>query len=742
MPKHRLTRQLAAPLLLFSGVALADDATLQPNAGNSATPTPSGQDAAVYIRADQLSGTQGQNIEASGNVELRRDKGVVTADKLRYAVPTDKVEADGNVCLKQQGVTLTGPKLDYHMNSQVGSMDKPVFTLNSKETDNQFSRLGLNPRGNADVINFEGENQFRLKNASYTTCPVGDDDWYLRVKDLQIDNTRQVGTAHSAIIEFKGKPILYTPWIDFPLDNRRRSGLLAPTFGTTGKSGAEISIPWYWNIAPNYDATFNPRFMTKRGLQMGGEFRYLSDNYRGFLSGEFLPDRVTSTNRWSVFTQHDQAFAPGWTGRVVYQRVSDSNYFRELSNQISATSLTNLNQEASLTYQAEWWSASARVQQYQTLQDPNAPVVPPYSRLPQLTWRALRSNDYGFEFSLNNELTRFAHPTLINGTRVVAYPSVSLPLLNEFGFITPKIGVHYTNYMLDSTATTPTNNVSRTLPIMSINSGMYFDRNINLFNRAYQQSLEPRLYYVYIPYKDQSALPNFDSAEMDLNYAQLFTENRFVGNDRINDANQLTAAMTSRLLDTENGLERLRVAIGQRLYFSPQQVTLPGGTPTNNKSSDILASIGGQINQAWRAEAAAQYNTQLSQLVRNSYTASYRPEPGKVLNLSYRTIIGEVNQIDFSTQWPIAPRWYGMMRYNYSIRDKRIVEGLAGLEYNGGCWAMRGVFQTIATASNTTSTSFFIQLELNGLGRLGSNPLDVLKLSVPGYTNTNELITP
>lgn len=742
MPKHRLTRQLAAPLLLISGVALGEDAMIQQSTSSPTTASQSEQDATVYIRADQLTGTQGQNLEASGNVELRRNKGVVTADKLHYTVPTDVVEANGNVCLKQQGVTLTGPKLDYNMGSQVGTMSKPVFTLNSKESSNQFSRMSVNPRGNADVINFEGENQFRLKNASYTTCPAGDDDWYLRVKDLQIDNTRQVGTAHSAIIEFKGTPILYTPWIDFPLDNRRRSGLLAPTFGTTGKSGAEISIPWYWNIAPNYDATFNPRFMTKRGLQMGSEFRYLSENYRGFLSGEFLADRVTDTSRWSVFTQHDQVFAPGWAGRVVYQRVSDSNYFRELSNQISATSLTNLNQEAVLTYQAEWWSASARVQQFQTLQDPNAPVIPPYSRLPQLTWRALRSNDYGLEFSLNNELTRFAHPTLINGTRVVAYPSVSLPLLNDFGFIKPKIGVHYTNYMLDSTATTSTDNVSRTLPIMSVDSGMYFDRNIQFLNRKYQQSLEPRLYYVYIPYKDQSTLPNFDSAEMDLNYAQLFTENRFVGSDRINDANQLTMAMTSRLVDIENGLERLRVAVGQRLYFSPQQVTLPGGTPTNNKSSDILASIGGQINEAWRAEAAVQYNTQLNQTVRNSYTASYRPAPGKVMNFSYRTISGEINQVDFSTQWPIAPRWYGMMRYNYSIRDKRIVEGLAGLEYNGGCWAARGVFQTIATASNTTSTSFFIQLELNGLGRLGSNPLDVLKLSVPGYTNTNELNNP
>jgi LPS-assembly protein len=314
-----------------------------------------------------------------------------------------------------------------------------------------------------------------------------------------------------------------------------------------------------------------------------------------------------------------------------------------------------------------------------------------------------------------------------------------MPLISQFGFITPKVGVHYTDYALNATSTSPAENISRTLPIMSLDSGVYFDRDVNWFGGHYQQSLEPRAYYVYIPYTDQSALPNFDSAVMDLNYSQLFTENQFIGSDRINNANQLTLAMTSRLLDTETGLERIRFAVGQRLYFTPQKVTLPNGVANADTTSDLLASLGGQINQAWRAEAAIQYNTQLNQTVRNSFTASYRPAPGKVMNFSYRTVSGEINQIDLSAQWPIAPRWYGMMRYNYSLMDKRVVEGLAGLEYNGGCWAARGVFQTIATAANVNSTSFFMQLELNGLGRLGSNPLDALKLSVPGYTNSNEI---
>jgi LPS-assembly protein len=739
MSNYRRTRHFAVPLLLLSGVAVADDLAPLQTATDLIPVSKADQEGTVFIDADQMDESKNQQVNARGNVELRRNKGVLTADEVHYQADTDTVQATGNVNLKQQGLTVTGPALELQMSKQIGNMTQPVFELDSTAVASKFTNMSLSPRGNADILDFVGEDQYRLKNAAYTTCPVGNDDWYLRVKELDIDNARQVGTAHSAILEFKGTPILYTPWMDFPLDGSRRSGLLAPTFGTTSKSGSEFSIPYYWNIAPNYDATITPRLMTKRGTQLGAEFRYLSNTYRGILDSDFLPDSETKTNRWRFFGTHDQIFAPGVTGHFVYQRVSDNDYFRDLSSQISATSLTNLNQEALVSYQADWWRAAVRVQQYQTLQDPNAPVIPPYKRLPQLTWQAMTSTDSGLDINVNTELTRFDHPTLITGTRFVAYPSVAMPLISQFGYITPKVGVHYTDYMLNSTPANPVENSSRTLPIVSLDSGVYFDRDVNWFGGRYQQSLEPRAYYVYIPYTDQSTLPNFDSAVMDLNYAQLFTENQFIGSDRINNANQLTLAMTSRLLDTETGLERVRFAVGQRLYFTPQKVTLPNGVASNNTSSDLLASLGGQINKAWRAEVAIQYNTQLNETVRNSFTASYRPEPGKVMNFSYRTISGEINQIDLSAQWPIAPRWYGMMRYNYSLMDKRVVEGLAGLEYNGGCWAARGVFQTIATAANVSSTSFFIQLELNGLGRLGSNPLDALKLSVPGYTNSNEI---
>ncbi|MHB1175757.1 MAG: LPS-assembly protein LptD [Sulfuriferula sp.] len=748
MPPSHFKCCLTTCLTLFCGVALAQDPpATQPS--SVLLPAQKSEDAPLYLHANQIEGVANQQVKAKGNVELQRNDAVLTSDYLQYTFDIDQAFATGDVTLVQPGLRVRGPELSLRLADQVGEMQQPVYSLSELISDTK-AESARKARGAARVLDFEGKNQYRLKDATYTTCPVNNDDWYLHVKDLNLDRGREVGTAYNAYLEFKGVPILYTPYIDFPLNNQRKSGLLAPTFGTTGSSGLEFRLPYYWNIAPNYDATISPRIMTKRGLQLGGEFRYLSESYHGILNGEFLPDQVTHTNRWSVFVNHDQTFAPGWSGHLHYERVSDNSYFRDLSNQINTTSLTTLSQDGSVNYSGGWWNAGIRAQNFQTLQDPLAPIVPPYNILPQLTLNANTYDWHGVDFSFAGEAVHFEHPTLVNGTRVSAYPSVSLPMANNFAYITPKFGVSQTNYYLDS-STLP--NSVRTVPITSVDSGFYMDRTTRLFGRNYHQTLEPRIFYVYIPYRDQSQIPNFDSGEIDFNFAQMFTENRFAGGDRINDANQITTAVTSRLIEPDSGLERLRVSLGQRFYFAPQKVVLPGGTPTNSTSSDVLASIGGQISQAWRAEAAVQFNTSQGASIRNSISANYHPEPGKALNLSYRSIRGTYNslgasnndairQVDISAQWPLAPRWYGLMRYNYSFVDGRLVEGLAGLEYNAGCWAIRGVLQRIATATSTTSNSFFIQLELNGIGRLGSNPLDVLKQSISGYVNTNELQNP
>jgi LPS-assembly protein len=321
---------------------------------------------------------------------------------------------------------------------------------------------------------------------------------------------------------------------------------------------------------------------------------------------------------------------------------------------------------------------------------------------------------------------------------VLAYPTLRLPLTNDFGFFTPQIGWHSSYYALDNSVTRQ--HISRNLPILSLDSGVTFDRPFQFAGASYEQTLEPRAYYVYAPHRDQSDIPVFDSAMLDFSYAQMFTENQFVGGDRINDANQLTLAVTSRFTEEESGLERLQVTLGQRYYFSSQQVTLPGIAPRTSNATDLLATVSGQITRDWRIKTAWQFDTQNGTTIRQNLGASYRPGPGRTVNFGYRFIDQTTEQVDLSAQWPLGNRWYGMFRYNYSFQDNKLVEGLAGLEYNGGCWAIRSVIQRLATKENQSTDALFFQLELNGMGRLGANPLDVLKQSVPGYRPSNEIL--
>ncbi len=751
MLRHLIFSSLCLSLLLIGPMANADDTLNLQNSGKVTFPDKSDKTPPLFISAEQMNGLENVFVDAQGNVDLHRGLIEVQSDHLHYLLASDQVEANGNVCVTEQGLILTGPHLDMFMQKQTGQMTTPQFTFHNPGTvppaGTTMPPAGPTvnyARGSASQLLFEGENQYKLKNAIYTSCVVGNDDWYLHLKDLHLDMLNQVGTAHGAVIDFMQTPILYTPWISFPLDNSRKSGLLAPIFGTTSNSGASLALPFYWNIAPNMDATIAPDIISKRGIELDGEFRYLEPTYHGTFNGDILQDHMTNTTRWDIFATHDQVFAPGLTGHFVYQAVSDNNFFRDLSNQLTVTSLATLDQEASLTYQHDWWQLTGHVQQYQTLQETGVPnIIPPYAILPEVNWSGNKILDNGLNVNVYTDFARFVNPTpgMVNGDRLVAYPSVSLPINTAYGYITPKFGVNYTDYSLSTNNTSPQSQYTRTLPITSVDSGMYFDRNINIMGNQYQQTLEPRLFYVYIPYQNQNNLPVFDTAELDpINYATLFSENRYVGYDRINNANQLTMAVTSRLIDQDSGLERLRFSVGERLYFTPQLVTLPGETAITSASSDVMGDIGGQLTQAWRTDAAISYNTQMGQTDAESLSVSYQPAPGKVFNFGYLSVNGQVDQYDFSSQWPIYHHWYTVMRYDYSVLDKQLVQGLAGVEYNGGCWALRTLFQTIEIAANTQSTSFFIQLELNGLGNLGSDPTAALNLSIPGYINSNEII--
>jgi LPS-assembly protein len=692
-------------------------------------PEVAGADAPLFFSADHLETVETNVIEARGNVEIRHAGRNLFAEWLRYDMNLNQVEARDDIRLETALLFVEGDYMRLDLDDYSGMLTHPVYQLQ-----------GQPGRGSAEQIDFLDRDRYTLKDARYTTCPVDNDDWFIKVGELEIDRTREVATARNLSLNLLGKPILYAPWADFPLSDARKSGMLPPTFGTTESGGLEVLAPYYVNLAPNYDATLFPRIMSKRGFQLGGEFRYLTESMQGENRAQYLADdRVADRSRWSLALDNTYRLNSQTQMAIRYDRVSDDDYFRDLSNQISITSITNLNQEFWLLTKHANWQAVVGAQDFQTLQDSSAlePIVEPYARLP---YARLGLNQYfanSLQFKLETEATRFAHSTLTEGTRVLAYPILRMPMANSYGFFTPQIGWHSTYYWLDDSQ--PDQRISRNLPILSLDSGIVLERPFSFSGRAYEQTLEPRVYYVYAPYRDQNDIPIFDTAQLDFSYAQMFTENQFIGGDRVNDANQLTIALTSRLIEADSGLERVELTLGQRYYFSNQLVTLPGVAPRDKAATDLLATISGQVNRQLRVDAGVQFDTDSGNTIRQNLGLSYRPAPGKTLNFGYRFIDQSTEQIDLSGQWPLSSRWYGVFRYNYSIEDSKLVEGLAGLEYNGGCWALRGVVQRLATKEDSSTDSFFLQLELSGMGRIGINPLDVLKQSVPGYRSSNEL---
>ena len=699
-------------------------------------PGPGSDRDAVYLRADLLEGESEKWVQSSGKVELRTRRETVLADWLHYDLVTEEVWAKGNVLMRRGADWISGPEAKFKRGDETGFFHQPEFHIGDNAS-----------RGDAKDLLFVGENRYELKDFRYTTCVAGNDDWYLTSREVDLDRSRLVGTARNASIIFKGVSILYSPYLDFPLSNERKSGFLTPVFGSTSSRGIEMSIPYYLNLAPNYDATLTPRVMTRRGLQINGQARYLFPDMAGEADAEVLPDRITGTNRYGLSWKHNQnfGFLPGLAGYVNIQKVSDDAYFTDLSDRLVVTSQSTLPREGGFVYNRGPFSLLTRIQRFQTLQDPANPITPPYFREPQLLMTMSPVEWKGLDFQASGEFVRFHQSALVNGDRTVLYPSVTWAQRGNAWFVNARTGLHMTHYDLDN-ATLSESHLNRVVPISSVDGGLVFERDANLFGKAFTQTLEPRAYYVYIPYRRQDQIPAFDTAIDEFNFSQLFTENRYLGSDRIGDANQLTLAAVTRFSDPQTGEERMRFAIGQRYYFQDQRVTLTEAPRTAN-TSDLLLSGEGRLSDAWSAAGTFEYNLNHPQTERLDLGVRWQPGPGRVLNASYRYIRQQVDptgntsqlkQVDFSGQWPFLDGWSVIGRWNYSLVDGKTLEGVAGLEYNAGCWAFRIVGQRLTTTTQLASKSVFVQFELNGLARLGTNPIDVLKRSVPGYMTVTD----
>ncbi len=762
-----------------------------------APPKESSEPRPAFLSAQRISGVTDRELLAEDDAELRKLGTVLTADRLTYWPVEDEVEALGNARLQIDEDVISAPKMRLKVEDQVGFADNASYFLRRQANPDKSAAGGaaadklpagpapgdfssgfaaprlvdLKPgqtkvkgpkkpvkeltegRGEAQRIDLEGENQVRLSGATYTTCKPGNDDWMVSARELQLDYDQDVATGSDATIRFMDVPILYSPWVSFSLNNERKSGFLTPTYGSSTESGVEFTLPYYWNIAPNMDATFEPRILTKRGVQLATDVRYMNAAYGGAYFSkarvEMLPnDRVRDLDRWGVALTHTQTTASGFTGSLSFNRVSDDYYYTDLSSQISSTANTQLLQQGQITYGGGgWWNISGMLQTFQTLQpDPRNPVGQPYRLLPQIVVNARQPDLYLTDSAFFVQYSNFTSPEAnrVTGQRIVLQPQVSLPYVTPGWYVTPRLGVNITHYSLSqpATAVTAPSSISRNLPIFSVDSGMTFERASRWFGREYTQTLEPRLFYLNIPYRKQDDIPIFDTALADFNFAQIFADNQFSGWDRINNANQLTAATTSRLIDPASGAEIMRAMLGQRLYFADDKVALQPGTATRKwKKSDLLAAFTGQVLPHVYTDATLQYDTGDQQFQRYSFGARYLPEAGKVFNAAYsynRNAATPIRQIDISGQWPLTSRWQVVGRYNYSFLQNQPIEIIGGVEYNAGCWVLRAVGQRVVTSESHVSTRAYLQLELSDFSRLGANPLVLLQRRIPGYGIANQ----
>lgn len=758
----------ALPLI---GACPFEDAPLEKPLGLKFDPVlnlepPSTGQTPIYIFGQQIQGQLDDLIEAKRNAEFRRLGMFIKGDYLRHDLVRDEIFAQGQVKLFREGEFYEGQRLQLKFGTTQGFFDDLSFEIGT-----------LGGRGVAQKAEFIQPLETKLTEVRYTSCPRDRQAWELRMDELHLDQVREIASARFSRLYWGGTPIVPMGDMSFPLSGRRKTGFLAPKYGTSTKLGFELLTPFYWNIAPQHDMTLFPRLITRRGVQLGSEFRFLRENALGTVNYEVLPkDRVTDELRQYGAVKTTYRPTGNLTLGLEVERASDDTYFEDLGNSLLASSQRLLPAILTVNSGLRGWSLQAKAQQYQLLQDINAPLIEPYTLLPRLTIsrsseRFVRPAWVPSAWNAAFEASSFRHPTLAEGERYVAKGAMNWANFYRGFYFTPKLALHATHYahredgsdartvaryrrtidtLYANNVGAVTRSYSRVLPSFTADLSTILERAVAFAGRAVEQTLEPRIVYTRTPYTDQSNYPVFDTGGPSFNFAQIFSDEGFNGDDRVADLNQLTLGVTSRLFESETGSELLRASVGQRLYFSDQRVTLPGGVSRTDRSSDILGQLSLFPIRNWNIAAQSQYTPKTSKVQAASLVSRYQPKPARVLSAAYRFVRGSSNTVDLAFQWPIAPYWYAVGRYQHAmknlggnIEDQRsgLVEGVAGLEYDGGCWVGRMVFQRYTTSAAEKNTALFFQLELNGLGRIGTSPLPVLERGIPNYQMINE-ITP
>ena len=742
-----------APTLLAAANPLAPAASMPGHRG------PGGD---ITYRSDQFDYTSDGLMELTGNVDVHMGDREILADKLTYDRDNNNLTATGAVRYRDPIVLLQGDT--GHYNEQSADFSHGNFEL-----------LKQPGHGTADQISMTPDKVIRLKHVTYSSCPKPHNDWMIIARDLTLDTNAGRGVGHGAIVDFESVPILYLPWISFPLNSARQSGVLFPNFGTSSLSGAFIGVPWYWNIAPNQDATFTPTIYSTRGIDLGAEYRLLTETTRGTLDANIMPhDRQTDDDR--SFLKLIDRYQLGWNTRIdtTIENVSDDEYFEDFTQGTESTSTPFLPRSIGITHRDDIWTLHAEVVSYQTLDDTLPADERPYIQLPRLTAAAhwspwnIAQVTTGFESELVNFTRANCIPcpavgacnvpnpcnlsnapldpmANVDGWRLDAMPHFGLDFSGPGYFLRPNVGWEFTQYALrDNDSDYGSSSPQRNLPIFSIDSGLTFERLSASSTRTI--TLEPRAMYVYIPYRNQNDLPVFDSGIPDPNLIELFRPNRFVGIDRVGDENGLTLGLTSQTFDTASGTRFLSATIGQAIYFEPARVTLPGQALQSVNTSSLIAEVILTAYHNWNLQFDIASNPDVSAVAQDEITLQYHPSNQHVANLSYRYRAGELSQVDASTAWPIASHWDAYARAVYSFLDNPSatpavrpgsIEDFAGFQYRGSCWNIRALWQrSISTRTGIQSSGVSFQLELTGLSSVGSQVTSFLEQSIRGYSSS------
>ena len=656
----------------------------------------------------------------SGGVLLRRDDKLVAAESARYDPVSKALHLEGGVRYEDPGTQILSRSAEFGYVSGRIRFEGAEFSLGSS-----------NSRGAADVIEINQDGKLTFEGVEYTTCPPGSEDWLMQGRSIELDTRKGVGTARGMKLKFKGIPILYAPYLSFPIGDARKSGVLTPEIGSSGRSGNELRVPWYWNIAPNYDATITPRLLTSRGLQIATEFRYLTERSEGLVVVDYLPDDdIIDAARHQIRFEHRTWFGNGWRNQISLRDVSDSQYYEDLGGSLSISSITHLNRSLRFDYYSDNFSVMGQLQDYQTIDDAILDFDEPYRRIPQILVNGRWTTPFGLRFGINGEIVNFDRDVGVTGWRINASPKLDLPVSKPGWFINPAIAFDYTRYDLKDRLPGEPTDPTRSVPIASLDTGLILERTMNNSNRI--QTIEPRLLYVHIPQRDQDGLPVFDTIAPDINLVQLYRKNRYLGIDRIGDTDHISAGITTRILDTSTGRELLSATIGQTRYFSDRTVALPGAPMTSTETSDYIAQLRFLLFKNVDFDFGHQWG---SDTTKSEARIQYRPATNKVLNLAYRFRRDSLEQGDLSWSWPLSTRWNFVGRYNYSIRDEEVLEQFFGLEYESCCWGLRLVSRRyISKRDGTRDSSFGLQLVLKGMMSVGTAADRLLERGILGYS--------